>query len=216
MSGATSNEAVWKKLRSLLSTEEGLTCNLADAMGRTNAMDATVRPIWPGARFVGPAVTAAPAGTDLSAVFQAIDIATPGDALVIQGLGSQKIAFWGENTTLSAQNQQVVGVVVDAPCRDVAAHARLAFPVFATGSTARAGFLGGRGETQVAVSAGGVVVHPGDAVVGDDNGIVVVPHERLIEVMAKLDDVLEKERLTQEALASGGTIGSLRKGKEIP
>lgn len=216
MTDAARHDEAWARLRSLAETQEGLTCSLADAMGRTNAMNAQVRPIWPGARCAGPAVTAAPAGTDLTAVFEVIDIATPGDVIVVQGLGSPNLAFWGENTTLSARNQGVVGVVLDAPCRDVAAHARLNFPVFATGATPRAGVLGGRGETQMPVSVGGVVVQPGDAVVGDENGVVVVPATRLVHVMAALEDVLKRERATQESLASGGTIGRLRKGNAIP
>jgi regulator of RNase E activity RraA len=209
-------DKAWTKLRSLAETQEGLTCSLADAMARTNAMNAAIQPMWAGARCVGPAITAAPAETDLTAVFDAIDIAGPGGVIVVQGFGSPSTAFWGENTTLSARNQGVAGVVIDAPCRDVAAHFRLNFPVFATGATPRAGILGGRGETQIPVSVGGLVVQPGDAVVGDENGVVVVPASRLVDVVAVLEDVLARERETQEALASGGTIGMLRKGNAIP
>ena len=98
-----------------------------------------------------------------------------------------------------------------APRRDAAAHARLGFPVFATGATPRAGIFGSRGETQVPVSVGGMVVRPGDAVLGDENGVVVVPAERLVAVMAAVPEALAKDRAIQAALAQGSTVGEYRR-----
>jgi 4-hydroxy-4-methyl-2-oxoglutarate aldolase len=203
--------SAWEALRAYALEEEGFACVLADAMGRTNAMGAEVRPMWVGARLLGRAVTARPTGTELAAVFDAIDLAEPGDVIVVEGAGSASVAFWGENTTLSARNRGAVGVVLGAPCRDVAAHARLGFPVFATGATPRAGVFGSRGETQVPVTVGGMVVRPGDAVLGDENGVVVVPSERLVAVMAAVPDALAKDRAIQRALAEGGTVGAYRR-----
>jgi 4-hydroxy-4-methyl-2-oxoglutarate aldolase len=203
--------SAWEALRAHALEEEGFACVLADAMGRTNAMGAEVRPMWVGARLLGRAVTARPAGTELAAVFDAIDLSEPGDVIVVEGAGSASVAFWGENTTLSARNRGAVGVVLGAPCRDVAAHARLGFPVFATGATPRAGVFGSRGETQVPVTVGGMVVRPSDAVLGDENGVVVVPSERLVAVMAAVPDALAKDRAIQRALAEGGTVGAYRR-----
>jgi regulator of RNase E activity RraA len=159
-------------------------------------------------------VTARPAGTELAAVFDAIDLAQPGDVVVVEGPGAASVAFWGENTSLSARNRGAVGAVLGAPCRDVAAHARLGFPVFATGATPRAGVFGTRGETQVPVSVGGMVVRPGDALLGDENGVVVVPAERLVAVMAAVPEALVRDRAIQAALAAGGTVGEYRRGQE--
>ena len=203
--------AAWAALHRHALQEEGFSCILADAMGRSNAMGCEVRPMWSGARLVGRAVTARPAGTELAAVFEAIDLAEPGDVVVVEGPGAASVAFWGENTSLSARNRGAVGAVIGAPCRDVAAHARLGFPVFATGATPRAGVFGTRGETQVPVSVGGMVVRPGDAVLGDENGVVVVPAERLVAVMAAVPEALAKDRAIQAALAAGGTVGAYRK-----
>lgn len=197
------------ELRRLFEAEEGLTCTLSDALGRSSAMDASVRAMWPGARLLGRAVTARPSGTDLSAVFEAIDLAGPGDVIAIAGLGSREVAFWGENTSLSARNRGAEGVVLDAPCRDVDAHGRIGFPVFATGAVPRAAAFGSRGETQIPVSLAGAVVRPGDVLAADANGVVVIPAERLAEVTAALPRMLERERAMQEALARGGTIGAL-------
>jgi 4-hydroxy-4-methyl-2-oxoglutarate aldolase len=203
--------AAWDALRAFALEEEGFACVLADAMGRTNAMGAEVRPMWVGARLVGRAVTARPAGTELAAVFDAIDLAGPGDVVVVEGPGAAAVAFWGENTSLSARNRGAVGAVIGAPCRDLAAHVRLGFPVFATGATPRAGVFGTRGETQVPVTVGGMVVRPGDAVLGDENGVVVVPSERLVAVMAAVPEALAKDRAIQRALAEGGTVGAYRR-----
>ena len=204
-------DAAWAALRRHALEEEGFSCILADAMGRSNAMGCEVRPMWPGARLVGRAVTARPAGTELAAVFDAIDLAQPGDVVVVEGPGAASVAFWGENTSLSARNRGAVGAVIGAPCRDVAAHARLGFPVFATGATPRAGVFGTRGETQVPVSVGGMVVRPGDALLGDENGVVVVPAERLVAVMAAVPEALARDRAIQAALAAGGTVGKYRR-----
>lgn len=179
-----------------------------DAVGRTNAMGPEVRPMWAGARR---AVTARPAGTELGAVFDAIDLAGPGDVVVVEGPGAASVAFWGENTSLSARNRGAVGAVIGAPCRDLSAHVRLGFPVFATGATPRAGVFGTRGETQVPVTVGGMVVRPDDAVLGDENGVVVVPIERLAAVMALVPEALAKDRAIQAALAAGGTVGAYRR-----
>jgi 4-hydroxy-4-methyl-2-oxoglutarate aldolase len=212
--GADAVAAAWAALRQHALQEEGFSCILADAMGRSNAMGCEVRPMWSGARLVGRAVTARPAGTELAAVFDAIDLAQPGDVVVVEGPGAASVAFWGENTSLSARNRGAVGAVLGAPCRDVAAHARLGFPVFATGATPRAGVFGSRGETQVPVSVGGMVVRPGDAILGDENGVVVVPAERLVAVMAAVPEALARDRAIQAALAAGGTVGAYRRAHE--
>jgi 4-hydroxy-4-methyl-2-oxoglutarate aldolase len=208
---ADPRDAAWATLRRYALEEEGFACVLADAMGRSNAMGSEVRPMWAGARLVGRAVTARPSGTELAAVFDAIDLAEPGDVVVVEGPGAASVAFWGENTSLSARNRGAVGAVIGAPCRDVAAHARLGFPVFATGATPRAGLFGTRGETQVPVTVGGMVVRPGDAVLGDENGVVVVPIERLVAVMAAVPEALAKDRAIQASLAAGGTVGAYRR-----
>ena len=197
---------VWAELRRWATAEEGFSCLVSDALGRTNAMAAEVRPMWPGARLVGRAATARPHGTDLSAVFAAIERAEAGDVLVVEGPGAPAVAFWGENASLAARSRGAVGVVLGAPCRDVAAHPRLAFPVFATGATPRGGVFGERGDVQLPVAVGGVVVHPGDAVIGDENGVVVVPAARIDEVLAALPGVLERDRAAQARWA-GGALG---------
>lgn len=201
----------WAELRHFAAEEEGLSCLVSDAMGRAHGMDPSVAPMWSGARCVGRALTVRALDGDLGAVFEAIDLADPGDVLVIEGGLGPSVALWGENTSLSARNQGLAGVVLGAPCRDRAAHPRLGFPVFATGTTPRGALVIGGGETQVSVTVGGVVVRPGDAVIGDEDGVTIVPHARVAEVVAALPAALERDRATRRALAAGGTISALRR-----
>ena len=202
---------MWTELRRLADEEEGLSCLASDAMGRAHGMDPSVAPMWSGARCVGRALTVRPLDGDLGAVFEAIDAAEPGDVLVIEGCLGPSVALWGENTSLSARNRGVAGVVLGAPCRDRAAHSRLGFPVFAMGTTPRGARVIGGGETHVSVTVGGVVVRPGDAVIGDGDGVTIVPQARLADVLAALPAAMERDRATRRALAEGGTVGALRR-----
>lgn len=196
-------EAAIDRLRALAATGEGLSCVVSDALGRAGALDARIRPMWPGAACVGTAVTVRPHGNDLSAVFAAIDHANEGDVIVVAGQGGGAIAYWGENASLLARRAGVVGTVLDAPCRDVAAHARLRYPVFAVGAAAAGGVFGDRGAHRVPVAVGGLVVNPGDVVVADENGVVVVPAGDLADVVLRLPALLERERAVQADIAAG-------------
>lgn len=152
-----------------------LTCDLSDALGHTGGLGPAFRPVYEGATFAGPAMTVRTVGTDLSAVYAGIAAAPPGSVLVIDTHGTREWAFWGETTTRAALERGVVAAVIDGPCRDVTAIRRLGFPVTCTGHVPQAGRRGTHGETRVPVTLGGVPVHPGDVIVGDDNGVVVLP-----------------------------------------
>ena len=196
-------EAALAALRRLAAEHEGLSCLVSDALGRDGAMRSDIRPMWSGARCLGPAVTARPHGRDLSAVFRAIELTRPGDVIMIEGSGAGACSYWGENASLLALRRDAAGTVIGAPCRDVAAHARLGYPVFAVGATAAGGVFGERGAVQVPVAVGGLVVLPGDVVVGDENGVVVVPSARLDDVVGALPELLVREREVQADIAAG-------------
>jgi len=199
-----------EELRRLASTVEGLSCIVSDALGRTGAMHSAVRAMWSGAQFVGRARTAKPQGSDVSAVFSAIDRAMPGDVIVIEGRGAGPVAFWGENATLLALQRRVVGTVMGAPCRDVQAHARLRYPIFSVGATPAGGVFGQRGDVDVPVSVGGLVVTSGDVVVADENGVTVVPLLQFDAVVAAIPDLLRKEREIQDDIAAGHGLSRRR------
>lgn len=184
--------------RALLDQDD-LSCTVSDALGRGGALDAGFRPVWPGARLIGPAVTVRTFGTDLSAVFDGIAAAEPGSVLVIDSHGVVNSAFWGERTTRAALARGLAGAVIGGACRDVVALRRLGFPAFSTGVTPNAGLPGGRGEVNVPLALGGQPVSPGDLMVADENGVVVVPAARISQTLIQVRSLLQAE---QELLAS--------------
>ena len=197
-------------LRALAEAHAGLSCLVSDALGRSGAMSSLVRPMWAGARLLGPAITVQPHGNDISAVFAAIERAGPGDVIVVAGHGDASAAAWGENATLLATRQGVAGTVLGMPCRDVEAHGRLGYPIFATGATPCGGVLGQRGKVQIPISVAGLVVAPGDGVVADENGVAVIPAERLADVVDAIPGLLERERQLQADIATGHGISRRR------
>jgi 4-hydroxy-4-methyl-2-oxoglutarate aldolase len=202
------HEEVVKGFRALL-RYESLTCALSDCMGRFNAMTADMRPLFEGIRFVGTAVTVKTLASDLAAPFKAIDLCQPEDVVVIDSHGSVDTAFWGENMTMSAMNRGVVGVVIDGACRDVEEIRRLRFPVVCKGIVPNVASISGYGHVNVPVQCAGVPVHPGDVLVVDGNGVVVVPKEEAPDVLAKARQLLATEHVLQEKIKAGATIGEL-------
>jgi 4-hydroxy-4-methyl-2-oxoglutarate aldolase len=188
---------------------DSATCALSDCMGRFGAMTADMRPLIESTRFAGPAVTARTLASDLAAVFKAIDVCEPGDVVVVDSHGSRDTAFWGENMTISAQNRGLAGAVIDGACRDVVEIRRLRFPLYCTGIVPNVGAIAGYGQVNVPVQCAGQAVAPGDIVVADENGVVVVPLSAAEDLLERARTLLENEHVLQERLRAGSTIGQL-------
>lgn len=180
-------------LRALLPSGD-LTCVVSDALDRGWALSGAFRPVWSGACCAGEAVTVRTFGTDLSAVFDAISVAAPGSVLVIDSHGITGAAFWGERTTRAALARRLAGAVIDGGCRDVTAVRQLGFPVFSTAITPNAGLPGGRGAVNVPIQAGGIPVSPGDVVVADENGVVIVPQQLAPSTLERVRVLLAAEQ----------------------
>ena len=148
---------------------------IGDAMHRLGAMHGTIRPIWPGARLAGPALTVWVRVGDSYRIHEAIAMASPGDVLVVNANGSPIHAVFGELMAMASLARSIAGVVVDGSVRDVAALIDLQFPVFATSVCASGPLKDGTGEIGYPVACGGVVCAAGDVVVADADGVVVVP-----------------------------------------
>ena len=158
-------------------------------------MDREIRPVWAGApRLVGPAVTVTVAPGDVVMVAAAMKTVREGDVLVIDGRGDSSRAVWGDYFTKWARDLGIAGVLIDGATRDAAGIERLGVPVFARTTTPRKPILGGHGEINVPVSCGGVCVLPGDIIVGDDEGVIVVPLRHLDGILARVRKVAETER----------------------
>ena len=207
-------QEVVQGFRDLLS-HESITCTISDCMGRFNAMTSDMRPLFEGIRLVGTAVTVKTLAADLAAAFKAIDVCQPGDVVVIDSHGSVNTAFWGENMTMSALNRGVVAAVIDGACRDVEEIRRIRFPVICKGVVPNVGAIAGYGHVNVLVQCAGVAVSPGDIVVIDANGVVVVPMTDATLILQKVRRLLETEHLVQEKIKAGATIGELVNVDEV-
>ena len=182
--------------------------HVSDAMHRHGAMIGMV-PLSPGLHFAGPAVTVQTFAGDWAKPVEAIDRAKPGDVLVINNDGGTHIAPWGELATLSARNRGVAGVVIDGAVRDVDDIRRMKFPLFARGTCPNAGEPKGFGEINAEIRCAGQIIRPGDWIVGDESGVVVVPRERAYEVARRAVEVRKTEERIREELRRGGTLAQV-------
>jgi 3-hexulose-6-phosphate synthase/6-phospho-3-hexuloisomerase len=185
------------------------TANISDAMHRSGELHG-LKPVWMGEpgelKFAGPAVTVRTYNGDWSAPVKAIDEARPGDVIVIDACGGD-IAVWGELATNSCITQGVVGVIIDGAVRDIDDIRKLRFPLFARHFTPTAGEPKGFGEINAPIKVCGSRIEPGDWVIGDESGVVVVPEDAAMEMANRAIDVLEKENRIREEIRRGSTLG---------
>lgn len=160
------------------------TAELADAMGGENIMDTEIRPIHFNMKMAGPAFTIHLPFENGKKTMDEVLNASEGSVIVISTTNSKRRAVWGDVRTTMALQRGVAGVVVDGPIRDVNRITDMGLPVFYRYITPASYHDSELGETQVPVICGGLIVRPGDMVVGDENGVVVIPAEQLQEVYA--------------------------------
>lgn len=177
--------------------------NIHEAQGQFGAMHSSIRPIYEGARLVGPALTVLGRPSDDLIHQVAIHVAQPGDVIVAQVGGDTEAGIWGELMALCAQRRGVAGLVIDGAVRDVAGIQAMQFPVFA-----KAICMKGTGKEKLGwinhpIVCGGVYVRPGDLVAADDDGVVVLPQERLQEILELCNTRQERERRTIEKIEAG-------------
>ncbi len=176
---------------------------IGDAMGR-NLMDPEIRCVYPGVhRIAGPAVTVSVPPGDFLMISGALNETREGDVLVIDGRGDTSRAVWGEYFSAWAQGMGVKAVVIDGAARDAGGIEALGYPVFARATTPRQPTLNGPGEINVPVSCGGVCVHPGDIVVGDREGLVVIPTRGFDANLERIRVTAEGERTHHGRPAAG-------------
>lgn len=179
---------------------------VSDAMGRQNSMNHTMQPQWRGARLCGPALTVKSYACDNLMPHKAMQIARPGDVMVIQANGHLDGALWGDLLTKSAKVRGLAGVVMDAGARDSDDVEALGFPVFSTAVLPGGTYKVNPGSINVPVSVAGAVVEPGDIVIGDSDGVVVVPQHMAEEVLEKARGILAREVEMTERIEKGELI----------
>ncbi len=183
------------------------TANISDAMHRYGDLSG-IRPVIPGLKMVGPVVTVRTYPGDWAKPVEAIDVAGPGDVIVIDA-GGQGPAMWGELATHSALQRGVAGVVAEGAVRDTPEIRELRFPVWTRLIMPTAGEPKGFGEINVPIKIGGVRIHPGDWAVGDDDGVVILPKARAAEFANRAMDVLEKENRLRGEINRGSTLSQV-------
>ncbi len=180
------------------------TAHLADSMSRLQAASGALVPRHrPGIGLCGPALTVRAAPGDFLMVQKALDLARPGDVLAVDGGGFLDQAIFGDVLAAYAVSRGLAGFVVDGAVRDVAAIAAGDFPVYSRGVSPRGPTRAGPGEINVPVSIGGMVVHPGDILVGDADGLVAVPVAAAGEVLRGVEAIRLKDATNLAAIARG-------------
>jgi len=182
--------------------------NISDAMHRKGAMTGIVS-ICGNVKMVGRAVTVQTFAGDWAKPVEAIDQAGTGDVLVINNDGGIHVAPWGELATLSCIKKGVSGVVIDGAVRDVDDIRALKYPLFAKAIVPNAGEPKGMGEINAEIQCCGQWIRPGDWIVGDESGVVVLPAERAYEIARRALEIRKNEERIREEIQRGSTLAQV-------
>lgn len=172
--------------------------NIGDAMGRLGVMDPGIKPAWDGATVAGPAFTVWTRPGDNRGIHEALQQVRPGDVLVVNGGGDEDRALIGELVAGRAKLRGVSGFVIDGAVRDAEGLAEYDMPVFARSRTPAGPYKDGPFALSVDIAVGGVAVHPGDIVIGDADGVVVIPLDAAEEIAEAAEAKHAKEVATRE------------------
>ncbi|MEM1004168.1 MAG: RraA family protein [Pseudomonadota bacterium] len=182
---------------------------VSDCLDRSQAMDAGIQPLDTGMSVLGQARTVRCMVGDNSALHAALNLAEPGDVLVVDAGGFLGNAIWGGLMTEAAVRKGIGGLVIDGAIRDRAEISESAFPCFARGVVPAGPHKNFGGEIDGPVACGGVSVAPGDLVVADSDGVTIVPLSQTDTVLAAYHALKQKESRALKALEAGGTLAEI-------
>ena len=181
----------------------------SDCMNRGQFMAAAIKPVAPGLRLVGQARTVTGMVGDNGISHVATALVRPGEVMVIDAKGHADVAVWGGVATRAAIARGIAGVVIDGAVRDVAEIRELGFACFARAAVPAGPHKGFGGTIDGAIACAGCPVAPGDIVLGDDDGVVVVPLARWREVHAACVEKLKQEEDWLRQIAAGRTMAEI-------
>lgn len=191
------------------------TPSVTDAMDKLNLYGALlgIRAVAPGTKFCGPAFTVryVPCGAVKGTVGDFLDDVPRGGVVVLDNAGREHCTVWGDLMSIYASKNGIAGTVIDGVCRDVPVIRELQYPIFTRGCYP----VTGKDRVEVAavnepVTIAGVLVKPGDIMLGDDTGAVAIPLERAADILEAATDIAEKERRIEEAVRRGGSLREAR------
>ena len=174
-----------------------------EALGRSGLMKPYMRPIYAGAAIGGPAVTVLAQPGDNWMIHVAVEQCQKGDVLVVGCTSDNTDGMFGELLATALHARGVIGLVIDAGCRDVKPLTEMGFPVWSKAISAKGTVKAALGAVNIPVVCAGVNVEPGDVVVADDDGVVVVPRLKAAEVLKKSLEREDKEATTRARLKAG-------------
>jgi RraA family protein len=180
-----------------------VTPHLSDSMERLYAGGAQLRPMHKDGKLVGTAFTVRTAAGDNLLVHKALDMASPGDVIVVDAGGRTDNAIIGELMATHAKQRGIAGIVIWGAIRDSAEIGAANFPVYAVGVTHRGPYRNGPGEINVPVVMGGMTVQPGDIVIGDSDGLVAVRQQDAERVLSSARAILAKETAAMKSFLAG-------------
>jgi 4-hydroxy-4-methyl-2-oxoglutarate aldolase len=174
-----------------------------EALGRSGLMKPYLRPIWAGAQIAGPAVTVLAQPGDNWMIHVAVELCQKGDVLVVGCTTDNTDGMFGDLLATALHARGVIGLIIDAGCRDVKPLHEMGFPVWSKAISAKGTVKATLGAVNIPVVCAGVNVEPGDVVVADDDGVVIVPKKLALEVAAKAQKRFDDEDGKRKRLAAG-------------
>lgn len=181
---------------------------LYEASGFACALLPNIRAVWPHPHVCGPAFTVQCHPGDNLAIHHALE-SVPAGAVMVIDAGGHLAGYWGEVMTVAAQSRGVAGLVINGGVRDTEAIARLQFPAFARGIAVFHTVKHEKGQVQIPLQLGGVLIAPGDIIVGDGDGVLALPREAFERVVDRAVEREERERLLMDRLRHGETTMDL-------